>query len=61
MRACGAVLSHLDPEMMAILDDVRQRLAWSFRADREALSLAISGPAPRMEAAVANVTRPALC
>jgi alanine-glyoxylate transaminase/serine-glyoxylate transaminase/serine-pyruvate transaminase len=60
MRAMGApVLSHLDPEMLAILDDVRQRLAWSFRADREALSLAISGTGTAgMEAAVANLTQP---
>ena len=53
------VLSHLDPEMMAILDDIRQRLASTFRAADGSLSLAISGTGTAgMEAAVANTVRP---
>jgi alanine-glyoxylate transaminase / serine-glyoxylate transaminase / serine-pyruvate transaminase len=60
MRAMSApVLSHLDPDMMAILDDVRSRLGGTFRAPDGALALAISGTGTAgMEAAVANVTRP---
>ena len=51
-------LSHLDPEMMAILDDIRARLTWTFGAADDALSLAVSGTGTSgMEAAVANVTR----
>jgi alanine-glyoxylate transaminase / serine-glyoxylate transaminase / serine-pyruvate transaminase len=60
MRALAQpVLSHLDPEMMAILDDMRRRLDWIFGAGEGALSLAISGTGTSgMEAAVANITRP---
>jgi alanine-glyoxylate transaminase/serine-glyoxylate transaminase/serine-pyruvate transaminase len=60
MRALSEpVLSHLDPEMMAMLDDVRQRLDWTFGAGSGASSLLISGTGTSgMEAAVANVTRP---
>ena len=60
MRALAQpVLSHLDPDMMTILDDVRGRLAWIFGAGDGALSLAISGTGTSgMEAAVANITRP---
>ena len=60
MRALAQpVLSHLDPEMMAILDDMRRRLDWIFGAGEGALSLAISGTGTSgMEAAVANVTKP---
>lgn len=60
MRAMGApVLSHLDPEMMAILDDIRARLGRVFRAADGSFTLAISGTGTSgMEAAVANVTRP---
>jgi alanine-glyoxylate transaminase/serine-glyoxylate transaminase/serine-pyruvate transaminase len=60
MRAmANPVLSHLDPEMMRILDDVRERLARVFGAGEGALSLAVSGTGTSgMEAAVANVTRP---
>src|SRR6186713_987574 len=60
MRAMAApVLSHLDPEMMAILDDIRSRLGAAFRAADGSLSLAISGTGTSgMEAAVANLTRP---
>jgi alanine-glyoxylate transaminase / serine-glyoxylate transaminase / serine-pyruvate transaminase len=53
------VISHLDPAMIVLLDDVRQRLASTFGAADGALSLAISGTGTAgMEAAVANVTKP---
>ena len=60
MRALSdPVLSHLDPEMMAILDDIRRQLAWAFGAADGAFSFAISGTGTSgMEAAVANVTAP---
>lgn len=57
MRA--PVLSHLDPAMMRILDDIRMRLLWMFEAPAESLALAVSGTGTSgMEAAVANVTVP---
>jgi alanine-glyoxylate transaminase/serine-glyoxylate transaminase/serine-pyruvate transaminase len=53
------VVSHLDPAMMAILDDIRHRLASAFRAGDGAFSFAVSGTGTSgMEAAVANVTKP---
>jgi len=60
MRAMSApVLSHLDPEMMVILDDLRRRLDWTFGAGPGAFSLAVSGTGTSgMEAAVSNVTAP---
>ncbi len=60
MRAMSApVLSHLDPELVAVLDDVRARLGRVFGAADGAFSLAISGTGTAgMEAAVANVTTP---
>jgi alanine-glyoxylate transaminase/serine-glyoxylate transaminase/serine-pyruvate transaminase len=60
MRAMSApVLSHLDPQMMAILDDVRARLARVFKAADGAFSFAVSGTGTSgMEAAIANLTRP---
>jgi alanine-glyoxylate transaminase / serine-glyoxylate transaminase / serine-pyruvate transaminase len=60
MQALGApVISHLDPAMIALLDEVRTRLASAFGAGDGALSLAISGTGTAgMEAAVANVTTP---
>jgi alanine-glyoxylate transaminase / serine-glyoxylate transaminase / serine-pyruvate transaminase len=60
MRAMSApVLSHLDPEMVVILDDMRRRLDWTFGAGPGAFSLAVSGTGTSgMEAAVANVTAP---
>ena len=60
MREMSApVLSHLDPEMMVILDDLRRRLETTFGAGAGAFSLAISGTGTAgMEAAVANVTAP---
>ncbi len=60
MRAMAApVLSHLDPGMMGILDDIRSRLAAVMRAGDGSVALAISGTGTSgMEAAVANLTRP---
>jgi len=58
MRALSApALSHLDPEMMIILDDLRRRLDWIFGAGTGAFSFLISGTGTAgMEAAVANLT-----
>jgi alanine-glyoxylate transaminase/serine-glyoxylate transaminase/serine-pyruvate transaminase len=60
MRAMSApVLSHLDPEMVVILDDVRARLGRLFRAADGAFSFAVSGTGTSgMETAIANLTRP---
>lgn len=60
MHAMAApIISHLDPAMMEVLDDMRRRLGWAFGAGEGALSLAVSGTGTSgMEAAVANVTRP---
>ena len=57
MRAMAApVLSHLDPEFVPLMDDVRASLHRVFRADSKALTIAISGTGTSaMEAAVANV------
>lgn len=53
------VVSHLDPAMLALLDDLRERLSSAFGAGTGALSLAISGTGTAgMEAAVANLTKP---
>ena len=58
MRAMAApVLSHLDPDMMAILDEVRARHRATFQSGDDALTLAVSGTGTSgMEAAVANLT-----
>jgi alanine-glyoxylate transaminase/serine-glyoxylate transaminase/serine-pyruvate transaminase len=60
MQAMAApVLSHLDPIMVTLLDDLRARLASAFRAGNGAFSFAVSGTGTSgMEAAVANLTRP---
>jgi alanine-glyoxylate transaminase/serine-glyoxylate transaminase/serine-pyruvate transaminase len=51
--------SHLDPDLVALLDDIRARLARVFRAGGDALTLAVSGTGTSaMEAAVANMTAP---
>jgi alanine-glyoxylate transaminase/serine-glyoxylate transaminase/serine-pyruvate transaminase len=57
MRALAApVLSHLDPDFVPMLDDVRALLQRVFRADSTSLTLATSGTGTSaMEAAVANV------
>jgi alanine-glyoxylate transaminase/serine-glyoxylate transaminase/serine-pyruvate transaminase len=60
MRAMAQpVLSHLDPAMMTLLDELRQRLDATFRARAGAFSFAVSGTGTAgMEAAVANVAKP---
>jgi alanine-glyoxylate transaminase / serine-glyoxylate transaminase / serine-pyruvate transaminase len=60
MRAMASpTLSHLDPIMMALLDDVRARLGRIFGAPEGSLALAISGTGTSgMEAAVANLVQP---
>jgi alanine-glyoxylate transaminase/serine-glyoxylate transaminase/serine-pyruvate transaminase len=60
MRALAApVLGHLDPQFLAIIDDVRARLARVFRAPDGSLVLAVSGTGTSgMEAAVANLVEP---
>src|SRR5262245_39085548 len=57
MRAMVApVLSHLDPDFVPLLDDVRASLQRVFRADAKALTIATSGTGTSaMEAAVANI------
>lgn len=51
--------SHLDPEMMALLDAIRAQIARAFRAPEGALTLAVSGTGTSaMEAAVANLAEP---
>ena len=57
MRAMAApVLSHLDPDFVPLLDDVRLSLRRLFKADEQALTIATSGTGTSaMEAAVANV------
>ena len=53
------VLSHLDPGMVIILDELRDKLSRTFGAATDAFSFAVSGTGTSgMEAAVANVTRP---
>ena len=60
MRAMAApVLSHLDPEFVPMLDDVRASLRRVFKADEHALTLATSGTGTSaMEAAIANAIAP---
>lgn len=60
LRALSApVLSHLDPDLVAMLDDTRARLKRVFRAGDEALSLLISGTGTAgMETCVANLAGP---
>jgi len=60
MRAMASpTLSHLDPIMTTLLDDVRARLSRIFRAPEGSLALAISGTGTSgMEAAVANLVQP---
>jgi alanine-glyoxylate transaminase/serine-glyoxylate transaminase/serine-pyruvate transaminase len=57
MRAMAApVLSHLDPALMTLLDDVRSRLTRVFRAGPGAFAFAVSGTGTSgMECAVANL------
>jgi len=60
LAALGAApRSHLDPDLIALLDDIRAKLARAFAAPDGALTLAISGTGTSgMEAVVANLTKP---
>ncbi len=60
MAALGApARSHLDQELLSLLDDIRARLARVFRAPDGSLTLAISGTGTAgMETVVANLTEP---
>jgi alanine-glyoxylate transaminase/serine-glyoxylate transaminase/serine-pyruvate transaminase len=57
MRAMAApVLSHLDPDLVTLLDDVRARLGRVFKAPEGSLTIATSGTGTSgMEAMVANL------
>src|SRR6185369_16625600 len=59
MRAMAApTVGHLDPLMVAMLDDVRARLTRLFRAPEGSFALAISGTGTSgMETTVANLVR----
>jgi len=55
----AAPRSHLDPDVVVLLDEIRARLARVFRAPDGALALAVSGTGTSaMETAVANLTEP---
>src|SRR5688572_29240065 len=57
MRAMATpVLSHLDPDLVVLLDDVRARLARLFQAPDGSLTIAMSGTGTSgMEAMIANL------
>ena len=57
MRTMAApVLSHLDPDLMAMMDELRGRLTAAFRAPDGSFSFAVSGTGTSaMETAVANL------
>src|SRR5437867_2252771 len=59
MRAMAApTLSHLDPLMMRLLDDVRERLARCFGAADKSFAFAVSGTGTSgMETCVANLVK----
>lgn len=59
MRAMAApTVSHLDPLMLRLLDDVRERLTRLFRAPAGSFAFAVSGTGTSgMETAVANLVR----
>ena len=60
MRAMAApTLSHLDPLMLALLDDIRHRLQRVFRASDDSFAFAVSGTGTAgMETTVANLVEP---
>ena len=60
MRAMAApMLSHLDPEFIELMNDLRARLGRVFRSTEGSLALAVSGTGTSaMEVAVANVVQP---
>jgi alanine-glyoxylate transaminase/serine-glyoxylate transaminase/serine-pyruvate transaminase len=59
MRAMAApTISHLDPQMMALLDEVRAKLARTFRAAAGSFAFAVSGTGTSgMETTVANLVK----
>ena len=59
MRAMAApTVGHLDPLMVAMLDDVRAKLTRLFRAPDGSFAFAVSGTGTSgMETAVANIVR----
>ncbi|HXE79629.1 MAG TPA: alanine--glyoxylate aminotransferase family protein [Vicinamibacterales bacterium] len=59
MRAMAApVLSHLDGDLLTLMDDVRERLTRLFRATDDTLAIAVSGTGTSgMEALVANLVQ----
>jgi alanine-glyoxylate transaminase/serine-glyoxylate transaminase/serine-pyruvate transaminase len=60
LRAMGSpVLSHLDPDFVPLLDDVRARLKAVFQAPDESLTIAMSGTGTSgMEAVISNLVQP---
>jgi alanine-glyoxylate transaminase/serine-glyoxylate transaminase/serine-pyruvate transaminase len=60
MRAMAApTLSHLDPLMVRLLDDVRERLTRVFQAEDGSFAFAVSGTGTSgMETCVANLVQP---
>src|SRR5690348_1823949 len=60
MKALSApMLSHLDPQFVEIMDDVRARLARVFQAPEGAFAFAVSGTGTSaMETAIANLVGP---
>jgi alanine-glyoxylate transaminase/serine-glyoxylate transaminase/serine-pyruvate transaminase len=60
MRAMSApMLSHLDPQFLEIMDDLRMRLARVFQAPEGSFAFATSGTGTSaMEVAVANLVQP---
>jgi alanine-glyoxylate transaminase / serine-glyoxylate transaminase / serine-pyruvate transaminase len=60
MRALAQpMLSHLDPQFIEIMDDVRARLARVFQAPEGSLAFAVSGTGTAaMETAIANLVEP---
>jgi alanine-glyoxylate transaminase/serine-glyoxylate transaminase/serine-pyruvate transaminase len=59
MRAMASpTVSHLDPQMIVLLDDIRARLTRLFRATDDAFAFAVSGTGTAgMETAVANLVK----
>lgn len=60
MRALSApILGHLDPELLAMMEEMRGQLARLFRAPEGSLTLAVSGTGSAgLETVVANLVQP---
>ncbi len=60
MQALGRpILSHLDPEFLEVMDDLRARLGRVFQAPEGSFAFAVSGTGTSgMETAVANLVQP---